>query len=205
MFNNNCNSKFAGKINGNALCGLNERACIQTKKIHDGCIARFANVELNIPLTDFTPGVVAPYSFVQVLSSGETSVTNTVITPICGNKSRVTLTASVPVVVTFTDAQGNLGSANGVVSVSRDIVLNLPTDSVVPYSIESTLSISSRFGSFNDDGVSVTVTACVIQVVRVATVVEILVPTYGYCEYPNCQEYGEDECRTAFNRPLFPQ
>ena len=205
MLNNNSNSKFAGKINGNALCGLNERACIQTKKIHDGCIARFAGVELNIPLTDFTPGTVAPYSFVQVYSSGETSVTSTAITPICGSKSRVTLSASVPVTVTYTDANGSLGTASGAVTVSRDIVLNLPTDSVVPYNIESTLSISSRFGSFSDDNTAVSVTACVIQVVRVATVVEILVPTYGYCEYPSCQEYGEDECRTAFNRPLFPQ
>ncbi|MBQ8882760.1 MAG: hypothetical protein IJY70_05180 [Clostridia bacterium] len=205
MFNNNCNCKFAGKISGNAMCGLNERACIQTKKIHDGCIARFAGVELTVALSGITPGLTAPYNFVQILSSGETTVSNLLITPMDATRSRVTLTASVPVTVTLTDANGVVGTANGVVSVNRDIVMCLPNDSVVPYTIESTLAVSGRVGAFSADNTAVSVTACVIQVIRVATIVEILVPTYGYCEYPTCEEYGEDACRTAFNRPLFPQ
>ena len=205
MSNNNCNCKFAGKISGNALCGLNERACIQTKKIYDGCIARFAGVEVSVPLSDITPGLTAPYAFVSIRSSGESTVSSSATTPLNGNRSRVTMSITTPVTITFTDATGALGTASGVVSVSRDIVLCLPSDSVVPYTIEATTSISGRVGSFSADNATAFATTCIIQVIRVATVVEILVPIYGYCEYPTCEEYGDDACRRAFAQPLFPQ
>ena len=198
---NRCNCKAAGKIKGNPLCGLCERVCIQTKKIMDGCIARFSNVDFIVNIPPIT--ATQPYTFVEMRASGISSVTNLTVTPLSGTKARLNFTATVPVTVYFTDALGNDDSVNSTVSVNRDIVLSVPQDELVPYSIEVSTNLISRLGSFSGDNTSVAVSACVVQIVRVVRPVEILVPSYGACEYPVCEDY-RDECEALLENPSFP-
>ena len=198
---NKCNCKSAGRINGNPLCGLCERVCIQTKKITDGCIARFSNVDFIVGLPPVS--APAPYTFVEMRANGVSTVTNLTVTPLDGARARLNFTATVPVVVLFTDANGVSNSVNSTVSVNRDIVLTVPQDELIPYAIEVSTNLLSRIGSFSGDNSSVSVTACVVQVVRVVRTVEILVPSYGACEYPVCEDY-QDECEILFNSPSFP-
>ncbi len=198
---NKRNCKAAGRINGNPLCGLCERVCIQTKKIMDGCIARFSNVDFTVGL----PPIVqpAPYTFVEMRASGSSTVTDLTVTPLDDERARLNFTATVPVTVYFTDASGNNVSVNSTVRVNRDIVLAVPREELIPYAIEVSTNLLSRVGSFSGDNGSVVVTACVVQVVRVVRLVEILVPSYGACEYPACEEY-RDECDFLFDNPNFP-
>ncbi len=198
------NTKAAGRITGNPLCGLCERVCIETKKIFDGCVGRFGNVTFTVALSDFTGGTTAPYTFERAISSGVTTLNNLTVTTIRGNRSRVAFDSVVPITVCYTDAAGVAGTANGTVTFNRDVILSVPSDSVVPYSIEATTALSSNIGSFSSDNASVTITCCIIQIVRVVTTVELLVPSYGYCEYPSCENYADDVCEGIFARPVFP-
>lgn len=199
-----CNCKSAGRMSGNPLCGLNERVCIETKKIFDGCIAKYSGVEFTVALTGITAGLTPPYTFVRMVSGGATTISDLVVQPIAGRRSRVTFNAATPVTVAFTDSTGAIGSGQGVVTVTRDVVLEIPQDSIVPYSIEATTSVDSRIGSFAADNATVATTGCLVQIVRVVATVDLLVPSYGYCEYPACEDYGDRECRGVFARPVFP-
>ena len=49
------------------------------------------------------------------------------------------------------------------------------------------------------------ITVCVTVVLKVIAEVDILVPTYGFCQVPPCEEFAENVCDEFFSLPLFPQ
>ncbi len=74
----------------------------------------------------------------------------------------------------------------------------------MPYSIEAVGNIICPEGTFiNAD--TLVVSACTTVIMRVIMQVDLLVPTYGYCFIPPCQEYTEEVCDGVFDLPLFPQ
>lgn len=198
------NTLAAGRIVGNPLCGLCERVCIETKKIFDGCITRLNNITYTERLTDIPVGFTPPYTFVGAQSSGATVITDLVVTQIEGRRSRLTFNTVIPIAVQFTDAVGALGQAFTNITLSRDIILNVPDNSVFPYSVEAATNFVSLIGSFGADNATVTFTGCLVQIVRIVTVVEMLVPSYGYCEYPECREYTDRSCEALLDLPVFP-
>lgn len=198
------NFKRAGKITGSPLCGLCDRVCIQTKRVLDGCVYRRSNVELNITLSSVSPSLTPPYTFSSVRSVGISVVQNLILTTLPDGKTRVQTTIAVPVTVTFTDESGQTGTGQGEVTFNRDVVLSIPRQSLLPYEIEPSTVIEGSIGAFVGGGVGVVASACVLQIIRATATVEILVPSYGYCEYPDCEEYGDRACRTLFARPIFP-
>lgn len=198
------NTKAAGRIYGNPLCGLCERVCIEVKKVFDGCITRIGNIPYTIALSNFTPGTVQPYTYVTSRSSGASVVSDLVVISLQGRRTRLRFNVTTPVTVYYTDSLGASGSATGNLVIKRDIVLSVPEDSVVPYYIEAATSVTGNIGTFNPDGTSVTVTPCIVQIVRVVANVEILVPSYGYCEYPEVEEFNEESCEGVFGLPVFP-
>lgn len=197
------NTKSAGRIHGNPLIGMCERACIEVKKIFDGCLTRMSDAPFTLRAEGFTAGTVPPYAFVSAVSSGASRVNDLAVSPGSGTRSRLTFTVTTPVTLSYIDAAGAAGSASGSVILNRDLELTLPTDSVFPYSVEAATSLSGRMGAFGTDNTTVSFNACVIQIVRVAATVELLVPTYGYCEYPVCTD-TEGRCPGVFSLPLFP-
>ena len=42
-------------------------------------------------------------------------------------------------------------------------------------------------------------------VLKVLAEVEVMIPTYGFCEIPPCEEFAENVCDEFFSLPLFPQ
>ena len=46
---------------------------------------------------------------------------------------------------------------------------------------------------------------CVTVVLKVLAKVEMLVPSYGFCEVPPCEEFASSVCDEFFSLPLFPQ
>lgn len=191
----------AGSIRGNALCGLNERICINVRKIFDGCITRYSDRTFTLTFDGELEGI-APFTYVETRSSGPSVVENLVVTPIEGNRNRIQMDVVTPVTVTYTDANGDTFTATTTVTIPRDIILNLPENSLSSYVIEVTTNLASTIGAF--DGETLTITACVVQIIRVLINVDILIPSYGYCEYPSCEEYSDEICRELFNLPIFP-
>jgi len=197
------NTKRAGAICDNPLNGLCERVCIEVNKVFDGCITRYTDNTYTAILTDFTPGTVAPFTFVTARSSGESTISNFVATPIDSRRSRVQMNVTFPITVEYTDANGVAGTATSSITIARDVVLKLPSDSIMPYSIKVITNLVSTTGNFTSE-TSVSFRGCVVQIIKVIVTVDLLVPSYGYAEYPNCVDYEGEVCEGLLNTPIFP-
>ena len=191
----------AGPINGNPLCGLNERVCLNVRKIFDGCITRYQDRRFSLTFMEPLQGV-APFTYVGTRGSGGSQISNLIITPLDDNRNRIQMNVTTPVTVTYTDSTGATFTAVSSITIPRDVILDLPEDSLAPYSIEVSTGIASSLGEFENG--MVVIRACVVQIIRVIVNVDILVPSYGYCEYPPCEEYSDEVCQGLFNLPIFP-
>ncbi|MDE7336936.1 MAG: hypothetical protein K2N32_02350 [Clostridia bacterium] len=209
-FSNNCKSdKVPGPIRGNGLNGICERACIQCDKVLDMCMRQETLTDLSVTMTDVVPatGLTAPYTFVSATStSAQATISDLTVTPLGDDQcsSRVQCTITVPVQVNFVDAAGVRGSGSATVSVTRDVVLHTSAPSVMPYSIVASASLYSVRGTYASDN-TFTLTACLTTILKVIMQVHLLVPSYGYCYIPPCQEYNEQVCDGVFDLPLYPQ
>ena len=182
-FCNNCKSdKIPGVIRGNVLSGLCEKACIQVDKVFDACISRQQTDNVELTLSNVTPsGLTEPYTFVSARSQGAgASVTDLVITdlPDMPGRSRVQCNIAIPVQV---------------------------NPSLIPYSVQAVGNVVSTVGTYDDVNDVFIVTACITVILKVIMPVQLLVPTYGYCYIPPCQEYNNQECVGVFELPLYPQ
>ena len=208
-FSNNVRpDRMPGPIVGNAANGLCEKVCIEVKKVFDACIKQETLADQSLTLESTTPADVAePFTFVgarSVSSVGtisDLSVTPTTDTPGC---SRVQCNVAIPMQVNFVDANAVQAVGTGTLTLSRDVILRVPEPSVIPYEIVAVVNAVSAEGSYAGDG-TFTITLCVTVILKVVMDVELLVPSYGYCYIPPCQEYQEEICEGFFDLPLFPR
>lgn len=197
-----------GPIMGSPLKGLCEKVCLQVKKVFDACLKQQHISSLTISLTDFTPPNPAmPLTFVSGQSSSTLSPTLTNVSihrfddrP---NFARVSATANIPIEITYVDANDVPGVAQGVITIDQDVVLFVPQPSIIPFKIEPVASVIIPQGTFNSDN-TLTLEACVMLIIKVVAESEMLVPSYGYCDIPPCQEFSQDVCAGFFELPLFP-
>ena len=201
------NSFCPGPIQGNPLNGLCEKACIHTKKVFDACIRQMQETDVQLTVTDFTPAnPVQPLTFVNVRCVGTDVTISDLVVDRFDDKpcfARVSGTVNVPLVVTYTDANGVVGTGNSVISVNTDVVLYVPQPSIVPFTIEAFASCLSPDGEYVGDNVF-SIDTCLSIILRVVVEAELLVPTYGYCPIPPCQEFTQDACSGFFDLPLYP-
>lgn len=193
----------AGRIRGSALSGLCERACIEVKKIFDGCASAAANESFTVRLEGFTGGTSAPFTFTSAAESGFSTVGDVVVTGANGEKSRLGFTVTTPIIVTYVDSAGETGTASAAINFAQTAEFVLPDRTPYPYAIEAAVSLFSDSGAFLSAD-TVTFSACVMRIARVTATVEMLVPTYGYCEYPTC-ESAAGRCPGVAGRPRFPR
>ena len=193
-----------GPIENNPLCGLCERVCISVKQVLDGCRYVITNETYAYRIENTMPaGAVFPYSFVQLLSAGQTAVSALSISEYDENCSRVTFLSTTPISVRFTDSNGRLFTANSAFTLERDVLLKIPLSMFNAYSIEVATNVSSRNGSFQDATTAVANT-CVVQVVRVVTNSDIIVPSYGKAVYPRCNTPTQTmQCMGINEEPTF--
>ncbi|HIU21595.1 MAG TPA: hypothetical protein IAD51_05120 [Candidatus Limadaptatus stercorigallinarum] len=207
-----CNSNNAdrcpGNISGNPLNGLCEKVCIQVKKVFDACISQMTLETLSVTLTDLTPASPAePLTFVSGKStSSKGTITALTVTPLADRPglSRVLATVSIPVQITYTDANGVEGTGTGTVAVTEDIVMCVPTGSVFPVELAATVNMASPNGVYVS-GTTFSITACTTVVMKVLADVDLLVPSYGYCKIPPCTAFSQEVCQGVFDLPLFPR
>ena len=208
FYSNFQSDKCPGQLTGNPLNGLTEKVCIQAEKIFDAAIKQTQLDNYALTLTDLTPATVTyPLTFVSARSTtAEATVTGlTVDRQADKSCARVQATVSIPVEVLFTDATGVDGSATATVSIPVDVLLFVPAPSIMPFTVQAVVSAVAPEGVFNPDTEGFTVSVCATIVLKIAMLVELLVPTYGYCTLPPAQEYSQEVCAGFFELPLYPQ
>ncbi len=193
----------------NAMNGLCERICIQTTKVFDACMLQAQIEDYALTLTNFNPADPAtPLTFVSGNSTtGPATVTGLTITRFDDrpNFARVQATINIPVVVTYTDANNVAGTATGTIAVNQDVIMYVPQPSLTPIDVIAFGSAVISQGTYNPTTGGFTISACVTAILKVVAVVDVLVPSYGYCPIPPCTPYtGEEACPGVFEMPLYP-
>ncbi len=160
-----------------------------------------------LTLTNITPVTPTyPLTFISAKSTtAQGTISNLLIEPLAErpNSARVRADITIPVSVAYTDAAGVEGVATSTVTVTKDVILNLPTASIMPYSVEAVVSLVSTQGSYTALN-QFTIDGCVSIILKIVMEVELLLPSYGYAAIPPCQEYTQEVCAGFFELPMYP-
>ncbi len=208
FFSNFSSDHCPGTITGNPLSGLCEKVCIQAEKIFDAGIIQTRLENYSIGLENPAPAdPTYPLTFISARSlASEGTVTNLSVEPQAdGCCSRVQCTVTIPLEVVYLDANGTEGRATSSIVLNEDVIMYVPSASVMPFTVTANASCVSPEGAFNPATGAFTVSACVTCILKVAMQVELLVPSYGYCAIPPAQEYSQEVCSGFFELPLYPQ
>ncbi|MBQ0017269.1 MAG: hypothetical protein KBT30_01395 [Clostridiales bacterium] len=207
FFTNNRTDRCPGPITGNPLTGLCERVCINTSKVFDSCMSQIHIENISLDLEEITPEtVVYPLTFVSCASNGPATVTDLVIDRFEDrpNFARITANINIPVLVNFTDANGVVGTGTTTLTINKDVVMCVPSNSVIPFTVEGYGAMVCSDGEFTGETSTVVIDGCVTVILRVLANADILVPSYGYCQIPQCQDYSQEVCEGVFDLPLYP-
>jgi hypothetical protein len=118
--------------------------------------------------------------------------------------ARVKADVAVPIDILFTDQRCQEWMGQATIIVSKDVLLCIPGDSIIPFTIESLVSAICVSGTYIGS-CQFEITVCVTVALKVLAEVDIMIPTFGFCEIPPCEEFAETVCDEFFSLPLFPQ
>ena len=135
------------------------------------------------------------------------NITNLSIERLCDRPqfARVKCTIDVPIDVLFVDQRCQEWMGQATLSVDRDVLLCIPDDSILPFTLESLASAICVSGNYIGN-CTFEITVCVSIVLKVLAEVDIMVPTYGFCQVPPAEEFAESVCDESRHRSylLFP-
>ncbi|MCH5157056.1 MAG: hypothetical protein J1G02_04165 [Clostridiales bacterium] len=192
-----------------------EKICIQGKKVFDACVKQTTLQQITVNVTDVNPANPAtPLRFVSAKSTTTKGVIENLVVERLTERpkyGRVQADVVVPVEVVYIDSNNEEGSGLGTVTVPIDVVMFLPEPSIIPYTIEASVSAVSPEGQYSQtqeiDGVTYyifVINCCVTAILKVTMDVELIIPSYGYAVIPPCQDYSEEVCSGYFELPLYP-
>ena len=208
FFCNFQSDRCPGQINGNPLNGLCEKVCVQAKKVFDACMQQTQLNGIVLDITNLTPSnPTYPLTFISAKSTtSQGVVSNLTIDPLAErpNSARVKADIIIPVSVAYTDANGVEGAATASITVTKDVILNIPSASIMPYTVEALVSLVSTQGTTTGEN-QFTIDACVSIILKIVMEVELLIPSYGYAAIPPCQEYTQEVCAGFFELPMYPE
>ncbi len=191
FFINNTNPNRPGPIVGNPLNCLNEKILIEVPRVFDACMHNETVSGITLTTTDYTPENPAlPLTYISAETDQTTGVTvsNVVITRLDNrpNFANVSGQVTFPLIVTYRDANGVLGTATATYTTDFSCVLMVPQPALSPVEIRVVGQLTSSIGTYTAENTFV-ITACVQIVVKVVAVVDVLVPSYGYPCIPEGQ------------------
>ena len=198
-----------GTITGDATTGLCERACVQVKRVYDSCMQQKQLDGVMLDLSEIKPDdctFVSPLTFVSCHSvPGASSLSDLRIERFQDhpNFARVRGIVHIPIDVLFRDCEGREGVGRTMIDVPRDIILYVPDESIIPYTAEAVASAICVMGSYMGD-FRFCATICVTVIVKIVAEVELLIPSYGFCSIPPCEEFASGVCDDFFALPVFP-
>ena len=206
---NNNNPNRPGPINSSALNNICERVLIEANKVFDACINRDTITGAVITLSDFTPASPAePLTYVSAQSdpTNPATISNVTIDRIESrpNYANVSATISIPITVSYIDANRVPGTATGIITVDRSAVLFVPQVELSPVEVKAVAAVSSDIGTIS--GSTATITYCIQTILKIVSEVDILVPSFGYPVLPPCQmpNPAQTECPGFFELPIYP-
>lgn len=207
FFCNFQSDKCPGPISGNPLNGLCEKVCIEANKVFDACLGQtqLNNIVLNI--TNLTPAnPTYPLTFISAKSINQTgTIANLIIEPLNErpHSARVKCDVIIPLSVAYEDANGVEGVGTSSITITKDVILNIPSASIMPYEVKSVVSVVSTLGTYTGLN-QFTIDCCASVIMKIVMQVELLIPSYGYTAIPPCQEYTEEVCAGFFELPMYP-
>ncbi len=209
-YKNEGNPRCPGRIGSEGLKKITEKVCIQVNKVYDSCLQQETLEDVRIYLKDvkgcktFDP----PLNFISCRSTtvkGKLVGTRIDRLPDRPNFARVRTKVEIPIEVIFEDEQGRQGTGDAVITVPKDVILYVPDESVIPFKLESVVNAVCVSGEFvPGDTFRFDVDVCVTIILKIVAKVELLVPSFGFCEIPPCEEFAEQVCDEIFDLPLFP-
>ena len=206
---NNTNPNRPGPLSGNPLNGICEKVLIETTKVFDACVSQTTETGIILPVTSFNPAnPVQPLTYISAQNQigSPVTVTDVVVDRLSDspNYANVTLTITVPLTVTYRDANGVIGTGTSSITIQKSTVLFVPQPSMAPVDITATAAFSSTIGSYTAEN-TFTVTGCLQIVIKVTAVVDLLIPSYGYPVIPPCQACQNcNVCPGGGDLPLYP-
>jgi len=118
--------------------------------------------------------------------------------------ARVKCSVEAPLDVLFVDQRCQEWMGQTKICVDKDVLLCIPEDSIIPFTLESLVSAVCVSGTYIGN-CTFEITICVTVVLKVLAEVYIMIPTYGFCEIPPSEEFAENVCDEFFSLPLFPK
>jgi len=207
FFSGNRQGCNPGPISGSPLNGLCEKACIQTRKVFDACMKQLQLDNTTITLDNLSPeNPTLPLTYISCETlTNDVSINGLVVDRFEDKPcfARVSGSVAIPITVNYIDADGVAGSGTGTVTVPIDVVLYVPQPSVVPYQVTAFANAICSGGRFVSDS-TFSIDSCLTIIIRVVVDAELLIPTYGYCQIPPCQDFTQDVCTGFFDLPLYP-
>ncbi len=205
---NNTNPNKPGPICGNPTNGICEKIMIETTKVFDACTCITTENGIILQVTGFNPAnPVLPLTYISAENTtGSPAVVSDLVVDrldTCPNYANVSFTLTIPVTVTYRDANGVIGTATATVVVNKSVILFVPQPALTPVDITAIGIFSSRIGTFTAPDIF-TVTGCIQIIVRVTSVVDVLVPSYGYPCLPPCQSAPAQACPGLQDLPIYP-
>ena len=191
FFINNSNPNRPGPICGNPLTGLNEKILIEVPRVFDACMRNETLTGITLTTTGYSPENPAlPLTYISAETDQTTGVTvsNVVITRLDNrpNFANVSGQITFPLIVTYRDANGVLGTATSSYTTDFSCVLLVPQPALSPVEIKGVGQFTSSIGSYTSEN-TFTVTACMQIIIKVVAEVDVLVPSYGYPCIPEGQ------------------
>lgn len=198
-----------GRVNGDAMCGIIERVCIEVKKVYDACMQqeRFENITLSVDkIKPKCPPPDRPLTFVSCKSvSAKGKIKDYRIQHLSNREhfARVQATVAIPIEVVFTDDDGDEYVGRGEICIHKDVIMYVPEDSIIPFELDNLVSAICVSGTYIGNN-CFNITVCITVILKIVAEVNLLIPAYGFCRIPPCEEFSENVCDEFFGLPIFP-
>lgn len=206
---NNTNPNRPGPIGNSGLNGICEKTLIEVTKVFDACVSQTTESGVILPVTNFNPANPAlPLTYISAQNTdGVPAVISDLVidriecTP---NYANVSMNITIPVTVTYRDANGVIGTGTSSITVQKSVMLFVPQPSLSPVNITANALVSSTIGAYTSEN-TFTITACIQIMIKVTSVVDLLVPSFGYPVVPPCQQAQTTSvCQGLADLPLYP-
>ena len=165
--------------------------------------------DVSVCLRCIEPHNVTPQPPFEFVSCRSTEVRGKLcdvrIDPI-GNRehfARVRATVEIPIEVVFVDANGAEFTGLATITVRKDVILFVPDDSIIPFFLDNIVSAICVQGNWVG-GTKFEITVCVTIILKIVAEVDLLIPAFGFCTIPPCEQFAENICDEFFSLPIFP-
>lgn len=188
--NNTSNCKPC-PLKNSGVGSICEKVLIETTKVFDECLSQTQEIGLQLTISAYSPeSPTEPLTFISAQATGSGVVVSDVVIDRVADRpnfANVSATITIPVVVTYRDSAGTVGTGTTSISVTKSAILFVPQPSMTPIEVKAMAALVSTSGTYSGNNIF-TINACLYVVLKIVGDVDILVPSYGYPQIPECQE-----------------